>query len=61
MGRLTRHSGERPGDRAMKYSYFNTKSEAEAFLASARAQGKLGYYLGVTCGQHEIRTWGDWA
>ncbi len=42
----------------MQYHYFQTKAEADTFLATARDLGFTGYYVGVTCGEHEVRVWG---
>ena len=41
----------------MAYHYFTSFAGAEFFLAQARAAGLLGYYVGIICVEHHVRTW----
>lgn len=39
----------------IRYHYFKTQAEADTFLATLRANGGMGYSLGLTCGEIEVR------
>jgi hypothetical protein len=39
----------------IRYHYFKTQQQADAFLATLRANGGMGYSLGLTCNEIEVR------
>lgn len=39
----------------VRYHYFKTLEEANDFLTGVQAAKGLAYYLGMTCGEHEVR------
>jgi hypothetical protein len=41
----------------MIYRYFSTHAEATTYLNRARKHGYVGFIVGITCGEYEVRTW----
>ena len=39
----------------IRYHYFTTQAQADAFLADLRSNGGMGYSLGLTCDEIEVR------